>query len=100
MLAAHATPSDFAVTPAAAADLSSSALSFVMPLGTAAPADGRPRARKRGQSAAMAVAETAVSGVLKQAGPPGAYGVRTLWAMCLGLWVLWLLRALLAALWS
>ena len=80
------------------ADLSSSALSFVLPIGTAAPtpaADGRPHARRRGRSAAMEVAETAVSGVIKQAGPPGAIGVRTLWAMMLGLLALWILQYML-----
>ena len=97
MLAVHATPSDFAVSPA---NLSSSALSFVLPMGTDAPADSAPRARRRGKSAAVAVAESSAAGLLKQAGPPGAYGANTLWAMCWGLWGLWLLRAVLAVLWS
>lgn len=75
---------------------SMSAMSFVLPMGAAAPLDSAPAAprhRKRGQSVAIEAAGMAEAGQTRQAGPPGALGVRTL---CAALWVLFAARLVYA----
>lgn len=99
------------MTAAAASALTSSglSLSFVLPLPddfTPQPRQratrnvGRVSAHRRGKSAAMRVASTAEAGIIAFAPPPGAIGVRTLWAMLLGLFLARLLWSLISIIWS
>lgn len=84
----------FADHPAA---LSTSALSFVLPLDLGGHEKAEtPRLRKRGASAALNAASAPAAGILAWAPPPGALGHRTLWAMLLGLFVARLLWSALS----
>lgn len=77
---------------------SMSAMSFVLPMGAAAPigpAPAAPRHRKHGQSSAVEMAARPEAGILAFAPPPGTIGVRTL---CAALWVLFGARLVFALL--
>lgn len=77
------------------ADLSSTVLTFVLPVDSHPWADDRPRPRRREVSAALKAAGRSRLGLLAKAPPPGAIGHRTLWAMCWLLFAAALLRHLL-----